>query len=228
MKQNWRIFIFSILACALLIGHNYVACPDFYDIHLARRLTLSPTNELYRWLYSFGATFVTLGLVPAVIGCVLWNEKPSEWGLTLGQNKAKFLLLSLVIFAAAFPLLIYASGFTSIASFHPLSRLAVKYRKAFIMYECCLLLYMAGWEFFFRGFLLSGLKKVAGESAMFLQLIPYVIMHLERSAIEALAAIPIGFLLGYLANRSGSVWYGVGIHWMCALALDFLLVFRPF
>jgi membrane protease YdiL (CAAX protease family) len=227
MKQQWRIPILCITASALLIIQQYQAQPAFFDVYLARRFTLSPVNELYRYLYSFGATFVLLGLLPAVLGCVLWDERPSAWGLALGQQKLAGSIVSLALFAALLPVLAYASRLPFISAVHPLSGLAAKHRNALIIYEACLLLYMAGWEFFFRGFLLFGLKKRVGDAAIYLQVVPYAAMYLGGSQVEALGAIPAGIALGLLAARTGSVWYGIILHWLCALALDVLVVYRP-
>jgi hypothetical protein len=228
MKQQWRVFIICVVASVFLIVHHYAGQPAFFDAHFARRFTLSPVNELYRQLYAFVATFVVLGLLPATLAFILWNDRPSEWGLALGGGRRAGLLGAFVLVAAMLPVLIYAGTLPSMIAGRPLSVVAGRYSRAFVLYEACLLLFVMGQEFFFRGFLLFGLKKGAGDAALHLQVIPYVLIHMNRPPAQAVASIPAGIALGYLAAQTGSVWYGVIVHWSCALILDYLVVYRPF
>ncbi|RJP67402.1 MAG: CPBP family intramembrane metalloprotease [Candidatus Abyssobacteria bacterium SURF_17] len=228
MKQQWRIAILSVSACILLIVHRYPGQPAFFDAHLARGFLFNPANELYRWLYSFAATFIVLGLLPAALGCFLWNERPSEWGLTLGRRKLFGLVAALLLCALSLPLLHYVSGLPHISAGHPLCRLAANHRAAFIIYEGFLVLAIVGREFVFRGFLLFGLKKHVGEAAVYLQLVPYVVLHFGKPPVEVLGAIPAGVILGHLASFTGSVWYGILLHSLWAVALDAFIVIDPF
>ncbi|UCD57135.1 MAG: CPBP family intramembrane metalloprotease [Candidatus Hydrogenedentota bacterium] len=227
MKQHWRVPAICITASILLIIYHYEGKPAFFDAHLASRFVFTPSKELYRYLYSFGATFVVLGLLPAAVASVLWDDRPSEWGLALGRRKLAGLVVSLLLFAAMLPVLAYASTLPSVSDVHPLSKLAAKYQKPLVIYETCLFLHLAGWEFFFRGFLLFGLGKRIGDAAIYFQVLPCAVMHLGKPQVEALGAIPTGIALGYLASRTGSVWYGVVLHWLCALTLDIFVIYRP-
>jgi len=228
MKQQWRIPAVCVTASALLIVYNYGAQPEFFDAHLARRLFLSPVNELYRHLYSFAATFVVLGLLPATMAGVLWNERASAFGLGFGRRKLASVAAVLVLFGAMLPLLAYASTLPAISAGHPLSRLAARHRNALIVYEVCLFAYIIGSEFFFRGYLLFGLAGTVGDAAIYIQSLPYVLIHLDRPPMEAVAAVPTSIALGYLASRGGSIWYGVILRWLCAAALDVCVIYHPF
>jgi membrane protease YdiL (CAAX protease family) len=98
-----------------------------------------------------------------------------------------------------------------------------------IYYELTMGCYFFCWEFYFRGFLLFGLAKsrfVGPWTAIILQTIPFVIMHwspvpgASKPPIEILGAALGGPLLGYLALRTRSFYYGFLIHWLMAMALD--------
>ena len=65
-------------------------------------------------------------------------------------------------------------------------------------------LYMFAWEFLFRGYMLFGLEKSIGKSAIFVQAIPFVLLHLGKPFLETLACIPGGFIFGYVAHRTRS------------------------
>ena len=41
-------------------------------------------------------------------------------------------------------------------------------------------LFMLAWEFLFRGYMLFGLEKSIGKSAIFVQAIPFVLLHQEK------------------------------------------------
>jgi hypothetical protein len=65
-------------------------------------------------------------------------------------------------------------------------------------------LYMFAWEFLFRGYMLFGLEKSMGINAIFVQTIPFVLLHLGKPFLETLFCIPGGFIFGYVAYRTRS------------------------
>ncbi|MFH1435557.1 MAG: CPBP family intramembrane glutamic endopeptidase [Pseudomonadota bacterium] len=76
-------------------------------------------------------------------------------------------------------------------------------------------------EFFFRGFMLLALRRHTGDFlAILIQLIPYVCLHFGKPQLEAFGSIPVGLALGYIAVRTGSIWYGVVLHAGFALLFD--------
>ncbi|MCB9250428.1 MAG: CPBP family intramembrane metalloprotease [Ignavibacteriales bacterium] len=92
----------------------------------------------------------------------------------------------------------------------------------FIIYELLLLLFLFSWEFIFRGFILFGLEKRFGLYAIFIQMIPFVILHNGKPFLETFASIFGGLFLGYLALRTRSILYGFLIHGVILIALDLL------
>ena len=65
-------------------------------------------------------------------------------------------------------------------------------------------LYMFAWEFIFRGYMLFGLEKSIGKNAIFVQTIPFVLLHFGKPFLETLVCIPSGFIFGYIAYRTRS------------------------
>ena len=65
-------------------------------------------------------------------------------------------------------------------------------------------LFMLAWEFLFRGYMLFGLEKSMGKSAIFVQTIPFVLLHFGKPFLETLACIPGGLVFGYVAYRTRS------------------------
>jgi membrane protease YdiL (CAAX protease family) len=80
----------------------------------------------------------------------------------------------------------------------------------------------AALEFFFRGFLLHGLKRRLGYASIFVMVVPYVMIHFEKPLAECLGAVVAGLVLGTLSLKSGSMWWGAAIHTVVAWGMDLL------
>ena len=77
-------------------------------------------------------------------------------------------------------------------------------------------------EFFFRGFMVHGLKDRVGYASIFVMMVPYNMIHFGKPMTEALAAIGGGAVLGTLSLRTGSIWWGAALHIGIAGAMDVL------
>ena len=76
-------------------------------------------------------------------------------------------------------------------------------------------------EYFFRGFLLLPLFPKLSWYAAVLATVPYALVHVGKPLPELVASVPFGLYLSYLAVRSGSILYGVALHWVLAISLNF-------
>jgi membrane protease YdiL (CAAX protease family) len=229
MRDKWRIPILCIAAGIFLVGFHFADLDPLLELILpSTQNPFSPARGLYQLLFNGCAALLMLGVAPAILGCILWNERPSNWGLSAGRNPLKKTAFTLLLLAALAPAVVYAASVPSLAAGHPGSLLAAKYPKALLLYEAGILAALLGWEFFFRGFLLFGLHKPLGNAAIYVLIMPSVIVGAQHSPIEALTAIPIAVFLGHLAIWTGSIWYGFLLHWMTLLAFDLLVIYRPF
>jgi membrane protease YdiL (CAAX protease family) len=75
-------------------------------------------------------------------------------------------------------------------------------------------------EFFFRGFMLSALRRSMGAYAIFAMVVPYCMIHFGKPLAETLGAFVAGLILGTLALRTRSIWCGVFIHVSVAVSMD--------
>ena len=94
------------------------------------------------------------------------------------------------------------------------------------LWECMYLSQFFALEFFFRGFMVSQLRKWAGHGAVFIMVIPYCMIHFPKTASESLGAIIAGVVLGSLALRGRSIWGGVFLHCGVALTMDLLCLYH--
>jgi membrane protease YdiL (CAAX protease family) len=136
-------------------------------------------------------------LVPLAAGFLIFRDKPRDYGIRIGR-------LRLGIMAVAIGLTIMALvlyGVSKIPDFHNYyHRNAIDWPRL-LLYNA---LFMFAWEFVFRGYMTFGLERSIGISAIFVQAIPFALLHFGKPFLETLACIPGGFVLGYVAYRTRS------------------------
>jgi len=78
-----------------------------------------------------------------------------------------------------------------------------------------------GLEFFFRGFIVHGLKDIiGGRAAIAVMVLPYLMIHFGKPLLEAVGSVFAGLILGYLSLTKRSIWLGVAIHIGVAITMD--------
>ncbi len=90
----------------------------------------------------------------------------------------------------------------------------------FCLWEVFYLTHFFAVEFFFRGFMVNGLKPALGVYAIYVMTIPYCMIHFGKPLPETIAAIAAGLVLGYLSYRGKSIFTGFLIHITVALCMD--------
>lgn len=77
-------------------------------------------------------------------------------------------------------------------------------------------LYLLGYEFLFRGFLLAPLAEAWGAwPALACSTALYVLAHLHKGSAEVLGSIPMGLVFGLMALYTGGIW----APWLLHLAM---------
>lgn len=186
------------------------------------------TTEMWSYFYWFGSAFVMLMLVPAFVmrltnRFVREEDRVATLGLGIGDWRLG--LPCAALFYGVMVVLLLAVVWTSdFRGKYPLYDDADRSLAMFIAYEAAYALYFVAWEFFFRGFLLFSLEKSLGVWAIFVQMLPFVVMHFGKPDLEAMSSVFGGIALGWLALRTRSIWYGVFIHAATAVTLDCLIV----
>jgi len=164
------------------------------------------------------SSFIFYLLIPVGIILVLFRDDPRKFGLAIGdwRKGLLFCLLGIAVMAVIIALLArleefeqyYRSGIFE----HPETAKVLEFalRQA---------VYMFSWEFMFRGFMLFGLKDRFGSLAVWIQAIPFAIMHLGKPELETLSTIFGGAAFGYVDLESGSVLPSVIIHWSISMMM---------
>jgi len=205
----WRPTLILLLATIFYIWSHY------YRVHWA-----IPGTDL-----AISEYFVSRFIFPLAAILILFRESPARFGLGLGRVRLGLGITGLffVAYIPCFLLLMHNEGFVQYYQFAPkaLERLTLLDVARGQLY---FIPTMVGAEFFFRGFILLGLRKSFGDhGANMVQLVPYAIGHMDRPEMECFGSLLVGYALGYLALKTGSVWYGIFLHWFIAAGFRIVL-----
>ncbi len=97
--------------------------------------------------------------------------------------------------------------------------------KLFLFFEACQFVYMFGWEFIFRGYMLFSTKNEIGVvPALILQMLPFAFLHIGKPEPEVYGSVLAGLFLGLIALRANSFFPCVLLHFSVALTMDLFAV----
>ncbi|MBV6479421.1 MAG: hypothetical protein HGGPFJEG_02194 [Ignavibacteria bacterium] len=211
-------FIFLSVAIITFLSIVF-ASPNFYYEIVSR-------DKMYSRIYWFLADGMLMFAIPALIIKLIFKEKLSDYGFRLGD--VKFGMITSISFFAVMLITVWiVSGSQKFAATYPQGGQKVSGSLiVFLLYELCVLVYMLGWEFFWRGYVLFGLKPKFGYYSIFIQMIPFFILHKGKPEIELFASIFAGLILGIQALRSNSFIYCWLLHWLVMLSIDGISVLR--
>ena len=174
-----------------------------YDLNLIAVVGISTLVLVLRRYYPLDIDFpratqlIYYLLVPLAASWLLFRDKPWDYGIRIGRWKSGIILT--IVSLGAMALVLYGTGrIPEFRSYYQMGK--IDWPELLLNHA----LYMFAWEFLFRGYMLFGLEKSVGKSAIFVQTIPFVLLHLGKPFLETLACIPGGFFLGYVAYRTRS------------------------
>jgi hypothetical protein len=136
-------------------------------------------------LYGFAVLFI----VPFVF-LLLTRKKLRDFGFSLGNIKLALpVFFLLLVGLTIIDFIISRMG--SFKSFYGRENLL---NSNWLLVFFSYFLFMWAWEFMNRGFLLFGLKPYIGKYAIFVQLIPFVLLHLDKPGFELYGSIVFGLV----------------------------------
>jgi len=213
-------FIFISVALITFLSMHY-ASPNFF-----RRIFDTSDDKFYSTLYWFSADGFLMIVIPLILIPLVLKGKPSEYGFRIGDYKFG-LKSSLLFLVVMIPVIWIASGSESFARAYPQGGPFVRENiEVLLYYEMFVGFYMLAWEFFWRGYMLFGLKEKFGYYAIFIQMIPFFILHRGKPEIETFASIFAGLILGVQAWRANSFIYCFLVHWGIMIFIDVISVLR--
>jgi membrane protease YdiL (CAAX protease family) len=208
-----------VTVAASLAMQEYFGSPEVY----ARLFPLDGGSswELQGFIWWSGWRVAGYVLVPVLVLVCLPGQRIADYHISL-RNFGKHLWIYAVLFALVSPAVLIASTSESFRQLYPFYRMANRSYADLAIWEVLYAAQFLALEFFFRGFILQGLRRALGANAIFVMLIPYCMIHFGKPFPETIGAIGAGLILGTLAMRTRSIWGGVVIHVGVAISMDLL------
>lgn len=184
-------------------------------------------GEVYAYLLEYFSFFVLMLVIPVLISLF---SKRSGVLLSLFSMKGvkKNLLWVLATLAVVvIPSAYYASTLSTVLIEYPLPRVLLQNQQSLPVYFLGLFfLFYLPWEFFFRGFLLFGLKDKYGTlPAILIQTISSCLVHIGKPTPEIIGSIPFGIIFGVIAIRTKNIWIVVLLHAALGIFTDLFIIY---
>ena len=157
-------------------------------------------------------------VLPALVVKLLFRERLRDVGLS-PRGYLRHLWVYAVLFLPVAALVALVSFTPAFQQSYPFYRGARAWSD-FLVWEALYGLQFCALEFFFRGFMLHGLRPRYGAGAILFMVVPYCMIHFQKPFLETLGAIVAGFVLGILSLRTRSIWGGATIHIAVATSMD--------
>lgn len=164
-------------------------------------------------------------IIPVLINKLIFRQSLKSSGINFNSfRKYRYILLLLFLFIPV-SWIISANYSASYLDYYIHS----KYNSVPVaFYFIIMFFYVFSWEYFWRGFVLFNLEKKLGVYAIFIQTIPFVMMHFGKPWYETYSSILGGILLGYLALKTRSFIYGFILHYLLIAIIEIFILYRFF
>lgn len=186
------------------------------ELRQLRRETFFPLVTQAWWTFWHVLTFV---LIPIIAIKFFLKEPLKNYGLGIGKLGKHFKWYLLLV-APILCFVVIVSFREDFSNHYPFYKLAHRSWFDLILWEVLYLLQFICVEFFFRGFIIQGCRPSFGVNAIFVMIVPYLMLHFTKPWLEASGAIFFGLFLGMLAFHSRTIWGGVLVHVSIALSMD--------
>ena len=226
LQARWlRPALILLVSSPLLLAWKYYGSQEFYLGRLAPWLLLGNDPQTAAVLYRFLSCLAVMGVLPAMIVKFVFRQRLADYGVRFGipLRTVRALLLWAPVFLLAGYL---ASRIPAFQARYPLNRHAGASAGAFTLHALGYFAFYVGWEFYFRGFMLVGLRDSLGVvNALLVQVLASCLLHIGDPGLEAFGAILGGLLWGLLAVRTRSLLAGLLQHSLLGISLDWFLCF---
>jgi membrane protease YdiL (CAAX protease family) len=225
-RQPYKSPIILLVSSLLVTTWWYFGVPGYFEKHLPEGFRLYGDAAATAAECSFLMTFALFGLIPALIVKFVFHERLADYGVQLGNRFRT--CRSFLVFA---PIILFIAWLSSknpaIRAYYPMNRSAGASPRMFGVHVAVYLLFYAGWEFHFRGFMQYGLRGTMGDvQSLLVQILASTLAHLGRPPLETYASVGAGLLWGILAFRTRSLLSGMLQHALLGIALDYFLCFH--
>jgi membrane protease YdiL (CAAX protease family) len=156
---------------------------------------------------------VLLGAVPLLVILVAMRDRPSRYGVTLGDWRAG-LAIGLAGCVVMTPVVLAVARVPAFSAYYAPQATA----PGQVLLTSALEVIPA--ELFFRGFLMFALLRVMGPVAVVIATLPFAFAHLGKPEVETVSTLAGGLAYGWLDWRTGSVlWSGLAHTFILSLVV---------
>ncbi|HEX4421959.1 MAG TPA: type II CAAX endopeptidase family protein [Kofleriaceae bacterium] len=218
-QTSLQVLMVLITVAGMLTLQEYLGGHDTYERLFPR--TASTYWELRGYAWWAGWRVLGYVIIPMLVLACMPGQRILDYHISL-RGVVRHLWIYAALFGAVLPMVLLASTTPAFRETYPFYRLANRSYTDLAMWEALYAAQFLSLEFFFRGFILQGLRRALGANAIFVMLVPYCMIHYGKPFPETLGAIGAGLILGTLAMRTRSIWGGVLIHVGVATTMDIL------
>lgn len=216
------ILFFTITLAMLIVEYYGWQNPFHYLFHATNWYNNISQNDrfFYAQAWTTFSFFTILVIMPSMV--YRFTVKDMTWFLSrpLKNSGRQYLILYFVML----PVLIIAARNPQFYQFYPLFR--PETGIDWLKFELIYLPQFFAIEFFFRGPALFLSLRIKKDIAPLIMMLPYALIHIHKPFPEAIGSMFAGLVLGHLALKSQSIWYGVILHMAIALSMDALGLFN--
>lgn len=148
---------------------------------------------------------ILFGLVPLLVVVLAFRDRPSAYGLRLGDWRWGATMAGLGCLVMT-PIVLALAAQPDFRAYYAISWAPTDY---------LLLTHVADLlpaEFLFRGFLLFALLRAMGPVGLVVATIPFVFVHLGKPEVELFSTMLGGLVYGWLNWRTGSIVWSAAAH----------------
>jgi membrane protease YdiL (CAAX protease family) len=224
-KRDIHVYVMLLSAPVLLTLYRYHGYPQFFYDYFPRFKSMYE-GDLIAQYWQFGVFFLLMFILPALYIRLGMKQSLRDFGFGLGDIKYGLKWL-ITIPLLVVPLIFIASKMPDLRTEYPLAKSLLSDQTHLFVYESAyVMFYYVAWEFFFRGFLLFGLKDRFGAvNAILIQTISSCLVHIDKPEGEIIGSIVVGILFGMIALRSRSIWYVFAIHVSIGVLTDLFIIY---
>lgn len=228
-----KVFLICITVALSLTMIKYLGEPKFFASFLENlgleslasaftdSMSIHPNAELLRLTHWVGIILLFYFAVPFALIRLVFRERLTDYGMSF-KGAFRDYYLYLIMLVVMVPLVVFFSTTSSFQAKYPFYELGPgePLFPNFWTWELLYFLQFLALEFFFRGFMVHGMKQRFGFYSVLVMTIPYCMIHFGKPLPETIAAIVAGIVLGTLSLKSRSIWLGVAIHYSVGLTMD--------
>ncbi len=225
-KNDLKFYILLLSAPLLLTLYRYHGYAEYFGRYF-QGLTTHPLFDFYAHLWLFFIFFILMCVIPIVLIKFVFKESLYKYGFGLGDIKFGSILTVITLLLLVVPLIYSGSKMADVRLEYPLAKILLERHDLIFFYESAyVIFYYIAWEFFFRGFLLFGLKERFGAfNAVLIQTISSCLIHIGKPEGEIIVSIIVGIIFGAIALRTRSIWYVFILHAAMGVLTDLFIIY---